>query len=137
MPKRTFWLVAGVALGAGSSLWAERKVKRTVEQAAARLQPDALVVEVGRSARQVAGNAGGRVRQAVSTGRDEMLRREEELWADLAAQGVDHDRGPVRAPALATAPVEPVDRPSDDHRPDAPTRRRGRSLAKSASHLDK
>ena len=58
VPKRTFWLVAGAAIGAGSTLWAERKVRRTVQEAAARLQPDALVVEVGRSARQVAGSAG-------------------------------------------------------------------------------
>jgi hypothetical protein len=89
MPKRTFWLVTGVALGAGSSLWAERKVRRTVQQAAAKLQPDALAVEVGRSARQAAGTAGERFRDAVSTGRDEMQRREEELWAELAAQGVE------------------------------------------------
>ena len=87
MPKRTFWLVTGAALGAGSSLWAERRVRRTVHQAAARLQPDALVAEVGRSARQVAGGAADRVREAVSSGRDEKQRREEELWAELAARG--------------------------------------------------
>ncbi len=87
MPKRTFWLVTGAAIGAGSSLWAERKVRRTVRVATRRLQPDALVVEMGRTARQAAGNAGGRVRDAMSSGRDEMQRREEELWAELAAQG--------------------------------------------------
>ena len=69
MAKRTFWLVTGAAIGAGSSLWAERRVRRTVHQAAARLQPDALVVEVGRTARQVAGGAGDRLRDAVSSGR--------------------------------------------------------------------
>ena len=77
MPKRTFWLVTGAAIGAGSSLWAERRVRRTVQQAAARLQPDALVVEVGRSARQAAGGAGDRLREALSSGRQEMMRREE------------------------------------------------------------
>jgi hypothetical protein len=87
MPKRTFWLVTGAVLGAGSSLWAERRVRRTVHQAAARLQPDALVAEVGRSARQVAGGAAGRLREAVSSGRDEKQRREEELWAELATRG--------------------------------------------------
>jgi hypothetical protein len=87
MPKRTFWLATGVAVGAGSTLWAERKVRRTWQEAAARLQPDAIVVEVGRSARQVAVGAGDRVRDAVSSGREEMQRREEELWAELAAQG--------------------------------------------------
>ena len=87
MPKRTFWLVTGAVLGAGSSLWAERRVRRTVHQAASRLQPDALVAEVGRSARQVAGGAADRLREAVSSGRDEKQRREEELWAELAARG--------------------------------------------------
>jgi hypothetical protein len=100
MPKRTFWLLTGVAVGAGSSLWAERRVRRTVQQATARLQPDALVVGVGRSARQAAGNATDRVRDALSTGRDEMHRREDELWADLATQGVaPPDVGPPAPPA--------------------------------------
>jgi hypothetical protein len=100
MPKRTFWLVTGAAIGAGSSLWAERKVRRAVQQAAARLQPDAIVVEVGRSARQVAGSAGGRVRDAVSSGRSEMQRREEELWAELAAQGVEGTTPATSSPHL-------------------------------------
>jgi hypothetical protein len=95
MPKRTVWLVAGLAVGATSTLWAERKVRRSLEQAAAKLRPDAMVVEVGRSARGVAEQAGGRVRDAVSSGRDEMLRREEELWVELADAGrprVSRDR---------------------------------------------
>ena len=121
MPKRTFWLVAGAAIGAGSTLWAERKVRRTVQEAAARLQPDALVVEVSRSAKQAAGSAGGRVREAVSSGRDEMLRREEELWAELAAQG--------------GTPASPIANPvSDDGvRSTGRGRRRGR-LARSAPY---
>ena len=110
MPRRTFWLVTGAALGAGSSLWVERRVRRTLHQATARLQPDALVVEVGRSARQVAGSAGERWRGAVSSGRDEMLRREEELWAELAAQGVE------AAPWTGTGTVTPR-RPSGVHVP--------------------
>ncbi len=120
MPRRLFWLATGVAVGAGSSLWAERKVRRSVQQAAARLQPDAVVVEVGRSARQVAGTAGDRVRDAVGAGRDEMQRREEELWSELAAVGVD--------------PVAPAGRPEVA----APVAHRPRRLrAKSPSHLDK
>ena len=89
MPKTDVLVGGRRCLGAGSSLWAERKVRRTVQAATAKLQPDALVAEVGRSARQVAGSAGERVREAVSSGRDEMQRHEEELWADLAAQGVE------------------------------------------------
>jgi hypothetical protein len=120
MPKRTFWLMTGTALGVGSTLWAERKVRRTVQQASAKLQPDALVVEVGRSARHVAESAGERVRGAMSSGRDEMLRHEEELWAELAARGVETGvrpkpfegggdqfaigAGPVPLPVVAAAP---------------------------------
>jgi hypothetical protein len=135
VPKRTFWLVTGAAIGAGSSLWAERRVRRTVQQATARLQPDALVVEVGRSARQAAGNAGGRVRDAVVSGRDEMQRREEELWAELAAQGAVTD--PVIRGANVGVPpprADLLDEPAHD-RSDA--RRRRRASTKSASHLGK
>ncbi len=145
MPKRTFWLVTGVGLGAGSSLWAERQVRRTVQQAAARLQPDALVVEVGRSARQVAGSAGGRVRDAVSSGRDEMQRREEELWAELAAQGVATDAR-RRVAAREPDPRRPRRRPPTARGPAGTTghevRRTARTgsrtpPAKSPSHLAK
>jgi hypothetical protein len=113
VPRRTFWLVAGVAVGTGSTLWAERKVRQTWEQAAARLQPDAIVVEVGRSARQVAGNAGGRLREAVTSGRSEMLRREEELWAELASQaGVESEfpiaRNPTGRLSMSARPTSPA-----------------------------
>ncbi len=108
MPRRTFWLVAGVAIGAGSSLWMEHKVRRTVNQAAARLQPDALVAEVGRSAREAAIGAGDRFRDALSSGRSEMLRREEELWSELASRP---------APASA-APPPLLERFAADTRPE-------------------
>jgi hypothetical protein len=99
MPKRTFWLVTGVAIGAGSSMWAERRVRRTLQEAAARLQPDALAVTVAHGAQQAATaaartarvgakTAGGRVRQAVNEGRGEMQRREEEIWAELSQRRV-------------------------------------------------
>jgi hypothetical protein len=96
-----------------------------VQQASAKLQPDALVVEVGRSARHVAESAGERVRGAMSSGRDEMLRHEEELWAELAARGVEtgtrpgpFDWGDDRF-AVDRGPAEPpvVPAPSTDHRP--------------------
>ncbi len=110
-------MAAGAALGAGSTLWAERKVRRAVQQAAAKLQPDALVVEVGRSARQVAGSAGERLRDAVSSGRDEMQRREEQLWSELATQSADTQAVPAR--------------------PNVSSGRWGRTRAESASHLAK
>ncbi len=87
MPRRTMWLVTGVVAGAASSLYAERKLRRAVEAASARLQPDALVGGVGRTASRAARGTGGRVRDAYSTGRSTMRHREEELWAELAASG--------------------------------------------------
>ncbi|HWF22303.1 MAG TPA: hypothetical protein VG226_09160 [Acidimicrobiales bacterium] len=101
MPKRTFWLTAGVALGAGSTLWAERRVRRTIEETAAKLAPDALVAEVGRTARHVAVSTGDRFRDAYSEGRDRMHRREEELWSDLSKRGValPADGTAITAPA--------------------------------------
>jgi len=96
MPRRTFWLVTGVALGAGSSLWAERKIRRTVADAAARLQPDSLASEVGRAARASAGRVGERVRDALETGREEMRRREEQLWEGLAGGGPEGGPGAGR-----------------------------------------
>jgi hypothetical protein len=92
MPKRTVWLTTGVVVGVASTLWAERKIRRSVQEATARLQPDALVMEVGRSARQAAGSAGGRVRDAVSSGRQEMRRRERELWAELSVTDGEENR---------------------------------------------
>jgi hypothetical protein len=132
VPKRTFWFTTGIVVGAGSSLWAERRIRRSVHQAAARLQPDAVVVEVGRSARQAAGTAGTRVRDAVTSGRDEMLRREEELWAELAALRVD---GLPSAASPGPPPSAPERVPLPSTRP--PGRRSRRVRAKSPSHLDK
>jgi len=134
VPKRTFWLITGVAVGAGSSLWAERRVRRTVHQAAARLQPDALVVEVSRSARQVAGGAGDRLRDALVSGREEMMRREEELWSDLAAQGVAADLAVAAVPAPSTVP-DPTSVHTEQGRNRPLTRRRTRASAKSPSDL--
>jgi hypothetical protein len=116
MPRRTFWLVAGVAIGAGSSLWMEHKVRRTVNQAVARLAPDALVAEVGRSARGAAANAGDRFRDAFSTGRSEMERREEELWADLAERGT-----------LGASAPQPTEPPTTDREPEPEPGERTRS----------
>jgi hypothetical protein len=129
--RRTVWLVTGIVTGAASSLYAERKLRRTLEVAQARLQPDALVVEVGRTARQAASSTGGRVREAVATARLEKRRRENELWSELATT----TESAVPDEVSGRAPVDP---PSDDgsgapvHRP---TRRDRRTARKSPSHL--
>ena len=109
MARRSVWLVTGVVAGAASSLYAERKLRRTVEAASARLQPDALVAEVGRTARHAVSGAGGRVRGAVASGREEKRRREVELWSELdpsvdpvdtAVDGAGADDDPVPAAAV-------------------------------------
>ncbi|MGP8006156.1 MAG: hypothetical protein ACLP2J_03865 [Acidimicrobiales bacterium] len=128
MPKRTFWLITGAAVGAGSSLWVERRVRRTVQEAAARLQPDALVAEVGRTARQAAEVASDRVRDAMAVGRVEMRQHEERLWQELAERGVEPPavRGPDGLPVRGP---DGLDRTGqlDDVVPDAePVRRRPR-----------
>jgi hypothetical protein len=134
MPKRTFWLVTGVAMGAGTSLWAERRLRRSVQQAAARLQPDTLVAEMGRSARRAAESAGERMRDALTSGRDEMQRREEELWADLAAGGTDRDTVVGRT----TGSAPPRRTPGGARvRPVARTRTSAPASAKLPLHLGK
>ena len=70
-------------------------------------------------------------RDAVASGRDEMQRREEELWADLAAQGVATEPA-----ALAAAPV-PASVGSDRDvpvAPDEPPRRGAAGPAGEATH---
>jgi hypothetical protein len=92
------------------------------------------MVEVGRSARQAAGSAGGRVRDAVASGKGEMLRREEELWAELAAPGAAVETAAVAVTAPSTPPVDAtLTGPVRRNR----VGRRRRPLAKSASYLDK
>jgi hypothetical protein len=152
IPNRPFWLAMGAAIGAGSSLWIERRIRRTVHEAARRLQPDALAVEIGRSAKQIAGSTSERVRSAVSVGRDEMRQHEEELWEDLsvrrgipqpATQPAAH---PVANQYLQGAMTKEVtgtlEDPRPARRPDSTgrTRRRQRVVprvagTKSRSHL--
>jgi hypothetical protein len=142
--RRTVWLVTGAVAGAASSLYAERKLRRTLEAASARLQPDALVTEVGRSARQAARSTGGRVREAIATGRSTMHRREEELWADLAASGaLSTPDGAAEVEPTVPAegiPVAPTDVPDDSPGSAAAHSARGRGRRRSrrsASHLGK
>jgi hypothetical protein len=100
MPKRPFWLAIGTVVGAGSTLWVERRVRRTLQGAANRLQPDALAADLGRSARHMAETAGGRVRDAVSTGRIEMRQHEELLWQQLVERRVAPGRAePTKLPS--------------------------------------
>ncbi|HEY1990555.1 MAG TPA: hypothetical protein VGG43_13885 [Acidimicrobiales bacterium] len=148
IPKRPFWLATGAAIGAGSSLWVERRIRRTVQDAARRLQPDALAVEIGKSAKQIAGSTSERVRSAVSVGRDEMRQHEERLWQDLSERRslpprVAHPVAGQRLDGAVTDDVaEPVVEPRPNPRPDSTGRSRRRqrvvpraAATKSGSHL--
>jgi hypothetical protein len=90
--RRPLWLAAGAALGVGGTLWAERRLRRVAE----RLTPPALAAEAGRSVRRL----GDRVQAAVAAGREERVRREEELWAELGGR-------PPGAPQLTAVPERP------------------------------
>jgi hypothetical protein len=68
MMKRPVWLVTGVALGVGGTLWAEQRVRRVLRT----MTPD-----------NVARGTVDRVRGALDAARDEVARRENELWAEL------------------------------------------------------
>jgi len=141
--RRSVWLVTGVVAGAASSLYAERKLRRTVEAASARLQPDALAAEVGRTARNAVTSTGDRVRDAVASGRQEKRRREAELWADLHpfVDGVPTDGTAGRSPGDAGLPTDAVPGGSEGTTDPALTRvttRRVRRVArKSPSYLGK
>ncbi len=80
MFKRVIWMGTGMAVGAGSALWAKRRVVRTVE----RYMPDKVARRAGVSARAVGQN----VRDAATVGRSAMREREAELRAQVDARTV-------------------------------------------------
>jgi hypothetical protein len=87
-------MAAGVAVGVGGTIWAERRVRTGVQRALDRLQPTRVAEGVTSSARDV----GARVHGAIAAGRDERSRREAELWRQLRGE---------RAPVLTVAGTPP------------------------------
>jgi hypothetical protein len=75
MMVRVRWFAAGMLVGAGGTLWAERRVRAHVRQAADRLKPAHMADGMTSSARDVQ----ARVQRAIEVGRDERARREQEL----------------------------------------------------------
>lgn len=95
MVKRPMWLAAGLVIGAGGTLWAERRVRAGARRLMDRLSPEHVTAGSWGTARKL----GGRVREAVDAGRAERGRREEELWQELGARlGPPADRSPLRPP---------------------------------------
>jgi len=107
MMKRPLWLGVGMVAGVVGTLWAEQRVRRTVDQAVAKLTPSHMANEAASSVRQF----GDRVRAAVDAGREERDRREAELWDELDGRrpsppvAAGPDRHPVRARHAARGPV--------------------------------
>ncbi len=78
MIKRVKWMGAGLAVGVGGSLWAQRKVKTVV----ARYTPAGL----GNGAVNRVKVIPGEVKAALREGRSAMQEREAELRADSPAR---------------------------------------------------
>jgi hypothetical protein len=72
-------VAAGLVAGAAVTLWAQRRVKRTVTEAVERLTPEHMAGEARASMRAFA----DRLRDALEEGRHARVRREAELWRDL------------------------------------------------------
>jgi len=75
MFKRIRWMSVGAAVGLGGSVWAQRRVRRTVE----RFLPDQVGSEVAQRARHLRND----VLDAIEEGRVAMQAREAELRAQL------------------------------------------------------
>ena len=117
MVRRPLWLGAGIALGVGGTLWAERRVRRQVRRAAALLSP----MVAGSEAVQVAREMGSTMRDALDVARAERRRREAELWRRLGEPEGEPEA--VRLIAGGSEPSEPKARAR--RRGEAGTRARG------------
>lgn len=91
--RRPLWLAAGMAVGVGGTLWAEQRVRRQVRRLSDAVAPTRLAA----GARAAAQGTGARVRNAVEAGRDEKVRRQAELWRDLALEAAGDDVSPGRS----------------------------------------
>jgi hypothetical protein len=83
MMRRPLWLAAGAALGAGGTLWARRRLERLSR----RVRPNAVAGELVSIVDRTRRGAADRVRDAVDTGRNDALRRQDDLWRDLGDRG--------------------------------------------------
>jgi hypothetical protein len=79
MVGRAMWLSAGVALGAGGTIWVRRRLEVLSDKLRSGQATADVVSMAGRGARAAA----SQVRLAVDAGRDSARRRSEELWEEL------------------------------------------------------
>jgi hypothetical protein len=83
MIRRPLWLAAGVALGAGGTLWTRRRLERLSR----RLERGTVAADVVSLVDRSAHGAMGRMRDAVDAGRTAARRREDHLWHELGDNG--------------------------------------------------
>jgi hypothetical protein len=75
--KRLIWWASGAVMGAGGSLWAQRKVKKVVKAQVERVQETLNPANIAAATK-------GRVVHAIDEGRGAALRRERELQGRIA-----------------------------------------------------
>lgn len=83
MIRRPLWLAAGVALGAGGTLWTRRRLERL----ARRFERGTVAADLASLADRSAHGAVERMRDALDAGRDAARRREDHLWRELGHNG--------------------------------------------------
>lgn len=79
MIRRVSWLAAGIAVGAGGSLWARRRF----EMLSDRLKSGELSTDIVNVAGRGASAGAARLRRAVEEGRVSARTREDRLWHEL------------------------------------------------------
>lgn len=93
--KRVFWSSMGYAAGISTSIYVQKRVRRTVE----RYAPEQVRDDVAVRTRQTADRARDLVidlRDAAAEGVDTMRRREQELRAEFVAEENAHRHRPAR-----------------------------------------
>lgn len=93
--KRTFWAGVGYSLGLGSSIYLQRRVRRTVE----RYTPEQVRQDLAVRSRQVVDRARGVVvdlREAAQEGAAAMRREEDLLRDEYIAFADPHRHRPAR-----------------------------------------
>ena len=86
--RRPLWLAAGMAIGAGGTLWTRRRLERLSR----RLERGAVTADLVALADRSAHGAMHRVRAAVDVGRAAARRREDALRRELDGRAV-HPNG--------------------------------------------
>ena len=115
MMKRVFWTSTGYVLGLGSSVWVQRRVRRTVQ----RYTPEQMLQQVADRTRDLTDRARQTVidlREAATEGRAAMRESEIELHAEFGDRRPRHGgqarsmRDARPSPGATDAPLRPRQR---------------------------